>query len=154
MPQYWKKTKSNSYIFNYSLDLINQRSKSNNPYLWTNIGKKILLILHWNRGIKIARSSFHLIIWSQLHFYTRFCSKKLTWVLSLRSESLVFYFCWIIPLNNIIFYPLNGNLSDQKCQKVQHASISKLIFLQLCLLNFSFTVSIHSFVLETNCSFF
>ena len=74
------------------------------------------LISHWNLGIEIARSSYNLIIRTQLVFQTRF--PIVLWLLSSRSQSLDFYFFCIFPTINVTSHPLSGILSDENWQKV------------------------------------
>ena len=112
------------------------------------------LILHWSRGIEITRSSHNVINWTHLEFQTPFCPKILTWVLSSRSQYLVFYLCWIFPLKSVTFHLCTGILSDQNWQKV----LLVLTCLDnqsyfFCLLHFSFNVSIDRFLLEADCWF-
>ena len=77
-----------------------------------------ILILHWNRGTKIARSYPNLKIWTHFDFQTRFSPKKLTRVLSSKFQSLFFCLCCICPINNVTFHPINGIFSKQKLQKL------------------------------------
>ena len=70
------------------------------------------------------------------------------WFLLSRSQSNVFYLCWNIPSETFDFLPCSAILMDQKSQKMLlnfHASIFKLKFLQLYLLQFPFKMSIDSF---------
>ena len=76
------------------------------------------LILPWIFWIEIARSFYNLIIWTQLDFQTRFLPKILPWVLSLKSQSLVFYFCCTILLKIVTFHPFSGIPINQNWQKV------------------------------------
>ena len=76
------------------------------------------LILHWTRGIEVTRRSYNLVSWTHLNLRTRFSPKILTWVLSLRSKSLLFYFCGIVALKIVTYNPFSGILSDQNWQKV------------------------------------
>ena len=76
------------------------------------------LVVYWNREIAISTISFTLIIWTHLDFQARFFPKTLTRVLSSRSQSLVFYFCWIVPLKIITFHPFSEVLSNQNWQKL------------------------------------
>ena len=137
--------------FIYSTKVCNWKVSTLGELLASNI---INLILHWCRGIEIARSSYNLITWTLLIFKLVFCPKILTWLLSLKSQSLVFYFCCIILIKMFIHsVEFWGTNIERKCCWSWQASINNLFFLQFYLLIFPFNVSSDSFLLEADCSF-
>ena len=132
------------------------------------IEKSLFLLEYWvktlsawilhraNRGIEIARSSFNLIIWTHLYFWTRFSAKKTDFSSFLKVSISSFLLLLQYPIKNVISHPFSGFLIDQDWHKVLLVLTcldNQYLISQLYLLHFAFDVSIDCFLLESDCLF-
>ena len=133
------------FLQNYRLDLL-RACRKRNVFFRVVLGSEVVVSVPalkscWTRNASIFCTMGSTWLWNS-------CFAKTTGLISSRSQSEAFYFCWNIPLKVVVQWnPYEPEMPENA------VSLDMLKFHQLYLLRFSIRVSIGSFLLEVDCSF-